>query len=61
LQGDLIHDAGGKSFELKEVSSIGRSRDSVVLVLDPEASRHHAMIRRQDDGLWCFVVERTLD
>jgi adenylate cyclase len=54
MQERLIHDAGGESFELGEVSSIGRSPDSAVPVADPRASRRHALIRRQDDGFWFF-------
>lgn len=54
LNGKLIHDAGGEFFELGEVSSIGRSPDSVVPVAEPRASRRHALIRRQDDGFWFF-------
>jgi adenylate cyclase len=54
LKGELIHDAGGESFELVEISAIGRSRDSVIPVPDPRASRHHALIRRQADGFWFF-------
>ncbi len=54
MKGKLIHDAGGETFELQEVSSIGRSRDSVIPVPDPRASRRHALIRRQEDGFWFF-------
>ena len=50
----MIHDADGEFFELGEVSSIGRSMDSVVRIADPRASRRHALIRRQDDGFWFF-------
>jgi len=54
LNGKLIHDAGGETFELQEVSSIGRTRDSVIPVPDPRASRRHALIRLQEDGFWFF-------
>jgi adenylate cyclase len=50
----LIHDAGGGSFELVEITTLGRSRDAVVPVGDPRASRRHALIRRQPDGFWFF-------
>jgi len=50
----LIHDAGGESFELVEISTLGRSRDAIVPVGDPRASRRHALIRRQADGFWFF-------
>lgn len=54
MKGKLHHDAAGESFELVEISSLGRSRDSVVPVGDPRASRRHALIRRQADGFWFF-------
>lgn len=54
MKGKLIHDAGGEFFELLEVSSIGRSRDSVIPVPDSRASRRHALIRRQENGFWFF-------
>jgi adenylate cyclase len=54
LNGKLIHDAGGECFELVEVSTLGRSREAVVPVGDPRASRRHALIRRQPDGFWFF-------
>ncbi|MCF7730223.1 MAG: adenylate/guanylate cyclase domain-containing protein [Akkermansiaceae bacterium] len=50
----LHDDSSGGVFALSEVTSIGRSRDSGVPVLDPRVSRRHAMIRRQDDGFWFF-------
>ncbi|MFM1561891.1 MAG: FHA domain-containing protein [Roseibacillus sp.] len=54
LTGKLINEATGEVFELEEVSSIGRSRDSVVVVPDPCVSRRHALIRAHDDGFWFF-------
>ena len=54
LRGKLINEASGDVFDLDEVSEIGRSLDSVVVVADPRVSRKHAMIRRQDDGFWFF-------
>ena len=54
LTGKLTNEDTGEAFELKEVSSVGRSRDSVVLVPDPRVSRRHALIRAQEDGYWLF-------
>ncbi|HSH17283.1 MAG TPA: FHA domain-containing protein, partial [Verrucomicrobiae bacterium] len=54
LKGRLIHDAAGETFELGELSSIGRSKESTVPVADPRASRRHALIRWQNDGFWFF-------
>ncbi|MFT6861691.1 MAG: adenylate cyclase [Akkermansiaceae bacterium] len=54
MEGRFIHDPGGEFYDLGELSSIGRSSDSVVPVADPRASRRHAVIRRQDDGFWFF-------
>jgi len=50
----LIHVIEGGISELAEISSIGRSRNSLVPVNDPRASRRHAMIRFQDQGFWFF-------
>ncbi len=50
----MIDVTSGGSFELAEISSIGRSRESLVPVADPRASRRHAMIRLQDRGFWFF-------
>jgi adenylate cyclase len=54
LNAKLIHDAGGQTFELVEITTLGRSREAVVPVGDPRVSRHHALIRRQEDGYWFF-------
>lgn len=54
LGGTLHNDSTGEAFALSEVTSIGRTRDSGVPILDPRVSRRHAMIRRQDDGFWYF-------
>jgi adenylate cyclase len=54
VRGKLIHEAGGETYELGEISTLGRSRDAVVPVGDPRASRQHALIRRQPDGYWFF-------
>ncbi|MFT4549825.1 MAG: adenylate cyclase [Verrucomicrobiales bacterium] len=54
MEGKFIHDARGEFYDLGELSSIGRSTDSVVPVADPRVSRRHAVIRRQDDGFWFF-------
>jgi adenylate cyclase len=50
----LVDDASGEVFVLREVSVIGRSRESAVTVLDPRVSRRHAMVRRQNDGFWFY-------
>jgi adenylate cyclase len=52
--GQLHNDATGESYELRETSVIGRSRESTVPVPDLRVSRRHAMIRRQEDGFWFF-------
>jgi len=54
LKGKLINDAAGESFELFEISSIGRTRESAIPIADPRTSRRHALIRRQNDGFWFF-------
>lgn len=52
MNGKLIHDAAGESFELLETNSIGRTRESTITIVDPRVSRRHALIRRQNDGFW---------
>jgi adenylate cyclase len=53
-EGKLHNDVTGEAFVLLEVSGIGRSRESVVPLLDPRVSRRHAMVRRQSDGFWFY-------
>ena len=50
----LHNDASGEVFALRELSAIGRSRESAVVIADTRVSRRHALIRRQDDGFWFF-------
>lgn len=40
----------GRLFRLREVTTIGRDLASVVLLQDPEVSRTHAEVRREDKG-----------
>jgi adenylate cyclase len=54
LKARLIQDDLGEVFELVEITTLGRSREAVVAVTDPRASRQHALIRRQEDGYWFF-------
>ena len=54
LTGRLINDSTAESFELGEVSSIGRTLDSTVVISDPRVSRRHALIRWQEDRYWFF-------
>jgi adenylate cyclase len=48
----LHNDASGEVFELHDLSAIGRSLESTVVVADTRVSRRHALIRRQADGFW---------
>ena len=46
--------AGGAEYMLKTETTIGRSEDCAVVLADDQASRRHAVIRRQGDG---YVIE----
>ena len=46
----------GEEIDLAAVSIIGRSPECQVVVADPRVSRRHAMIRKQDGGLYLFEL-----
>lgn len=50
----LINDATGESLKLDEITVVGRSPGSAVVIADPRVSRRHALIRYQDDDFWFF-------
>ena len=54
MKGTLTNLETGDIFDLLNVSLIGRSAESNILIADPRASRRHAMIRKQDNGFWFF-------
>ena len=50
--GKLVHESSGQEFSLGfEVVTIGRHRDNVITLEDPQVSRHHAEISMQG-GRW---------
>ncbi|NIP95429.1 MAG: FHA domain-containing protein [Akkermansiaceae bacterium] len=54
MKGKLTRNQTGEVIELGDVSSIGRSAGSTVVLADRHVSRRHALIRRERDGFWLF-------
>ncbi len=51
---------GGERYELeKQVVLIGRSQDSDIRLADPNVSRRHAEVRRDDDAFWLVDLGST--
>ena len=50
----LIEENSERSFDLLEISILGRSADCTIQIDNSGVSRKHAMIRLQDDGFWFF-------
>ncbi len=51
--GDAVHDVAG------QVTTIGRSRENDVVVVDANVSRRHAEIRQEDGGYWVVDLGST--
>jgi adenylate cyclase len=50
----LIEENSERSFDLREISILGRSADCTIQIDNSGVSRKHAMIRLQVDGFWFF-------
>ena len=42
----------GQQYAIRGPVTIGRAADNYLVLPDPDASRYHARIEAQDDGLW---------
>ncbi|MEM6917218.1 MAG: adenylate/guanylate cyclase domain-containing protein, partial [Verrucomicrobiota bacterium] len=54
MNGHLKLIATGETYDLGNVSIIGRSAECQVAIPDPRVSRRHAMVRKQDGGFYLF-------